>query len=117
MINDIITIKQELNRSFYTSEIMEEIRRDIESDLDAKVDIVGSQIHFRISKKTAKANGFKFDDSTSVYNYIEEELKHIYYAYAKNIKDLNLDIHTIEYSITYLYRLNAISGNTFVLEL
>lgn len=117
MITDIITIKQELNRKFYTSEIMEEIKRDIESELDAKVDIIGGQIHFRISKKTAKANGFKFDDSTSVYKYIEEELIHIYYGYAKEIRDLNLDIYTIESNISFLYRLNAISGNTFVLEL
>jgi len=117
MITDIITIKQELNRKFYTSEIMEEIRRDIESGLDAKVDIIGGQIHFRISKKTAKANGFKFDDSTSVYNYIEEELRRIYYGYSRDIKDLNLDINTIERNISYLYRLNAISGNTFILEL
>ena len=117
MITDIITIKQELNRKFYTSEIMEEIRRDIESGLDAKVDIVGEQIHFRISKKTAKANGFKFDDSTSVYNYIEGELMNIYHGYVKDIKDLGIDIHAIESNISYLYRLNAISGNTFVLEL
>lgn len=116
MINDIITIKQQLNRFFYTTNIMDEIKNSIERDLDAKVDFLYNQIQFRISKKTAKANGFKFNDSCMAYSYIENLLLGIYSSHSEDLKKLGIDYSILSINIPFMYRLNVISGNTFILE-
>ena len=116
MVNDIITIKQNLNRYFYNTNIMDEIKKNIEIDLDAKADIISGQIQFRISKKTAKANGFKFDDSSMAYGYIEELLSKVYSSHLEELRNLGIDYSILTTNIAFMYRLNVISGNTFVLE-
>ena len=116
MINNITTIKQDLNKYFYTADVIDEIKKNIEVDLDAKVDSLPGQIQFRISKKTAKANGFKFNDSSMAYGYIESLLLRIYGNHTEDLKNLGIDYSILSNNIPFMYRLNVISGNTFILE-
>lgn len=119
MVQDITTIKQTLNREFYNTYIISQLANTIANKLDAKVDFgeFPYYINFKLAKKVAKANGFKFEDSTKEYAYVESLLKDLYLSYSAKLSNINVDMNTLLNNIQYMYRLNSIGGNTFILQL
>ena len=116
MINDITTIKQNLNINFYGNTI-NELASQIENDLETRVTINQSQLIFRISKKVAKSNKIDLNDSVSGYSYIESLLRNLYLVHSSEIRGMGINMDTLLHNISYMYRFNIISGNNIIIEL